>query len=130
MSIFEQITLASLGTGCFQILFESKFCVSMWIVRFASEPMVGSPKLPLEGKGVGLSGEISETWPDLLYPLAPGVAASHGVLARPFGGCFATLKKKSLYDPELLCTKFLMPFKYLDACSIRNAFLFKIKVKF
>lgn len=24
----------------------------------------------------------------------------------------------------------LMPFKYVDACSARNAFLFKIKIKF
>lgn len=46
-----------------------------------------------------------------LHPLAPGVAASHGFLARvplagSIGGCSVVLKNKSLYDPELLCTKF------------------------
>lgn len=67
----------------------------------------------------GLEG-LWEAAPDLkfqtagqtcLRPLAPGVAASQEVLVRvpltrPFGGCSAALKNKSLYDPELLCTKF------------------------
>lgn len=46
-------------------------------------PMVGSPQLPL--KGIGLSGELAETWPNLL-PLSPGAAASYGVITRPLEG--------------------------------------------
>lgn len=46
-------------------------------------PMVGSPQLPL--KGIGLSGELAETWPNLL-PLSPGPVASYGVTARPIVG--------------------------------------------
>lgn len=45
--------------------------------------MGGSPQLPL--KGIGLSGELAETWPNLL-PLSPGAVASYGVIARPLGG--------------------------------------------
>lgn len=45
--------------------------------------MVGSPQLLL--KGIGLSGELAETWPNLL-PLSPGAVAPYGVITRPLGG--------------------------------------------
>lgn len=73
--------------------------------------MVGSPQLPLEGVG-GLANKMKfhRAGQTCLHPFVPGIAASHGFLAKALfagsiGGCFV-LKNKSLYDPELLCTKF------------------------
>lgn len=52
--------------------------------------MVGSPQLLL--KGIGLSGELAETWPNLL-PLSPGAVASYGVIARPLGVLLCCLQE-------------------------------------
>lgn len=65
----------------------------------------------LEGLWEAAPDEVSDSGQTCLHPLAPGVAASHKalvrvLLTRPFGGRSATLRNKSLYDPELLCTKF------------------------
>lgn len=52
---------------------------------------VGSPQLPL--KGIGLSGELAETWPNLLPPSFPWGSSHMGSLQDPLGVLLCRLQE-------------------------------------
>lgn len=136
MPVLQQITLIPLGAQCFLIFFARELCHGVQVVRLVSGPVVGSPELPLEGlQGAGPWDEVPENWPDLPPPSCPRCSCL------TWGSCKSSPCKTLwglLYRPQkqkplrsrVAMHQILMPFKYLDACSTRNAFLFKIKVKF
>lgn len=103
LSLFSKLHWPLLQLDIFQIPLKVSF-ISMSVesdICFRS-PMVGSPPLPL--KGIGLSGELADL-AKFASSFPWGSCLIWGHCKTPWGCCFAAFKNKSLYDPELLCTK-------------------------